>query len=226
MPDKDANRLTLNAKRIISSQRLGGRGGYSLIELLIVIAIFGITISLVTASYLTFERNQRFKNAALQLKNDIRYAQNQALSGMKGAGVGDFCDTDKTLGGWYVYLAVGATSYEMRGVCFTEDSDTGEISNESTFGLKTIGLPRGVQICGLSTGLPTNVLFQPLGNDALFYNANSTPLFFDTVTDTIKPSLGDNELTVSLNSALASGTYNVVVQKTGEVNENKSVSGC
>ncbi len=200
--------------------------GYSLIELLIVIAIFGITISLVTASYLTFERNQRFKNAALQLKNDIRYAQNQALSGMKGAGVGDFCALDKTLGGWYISLVVGASSYQMRGVCYSFDADTGQISGETPFGIKTINLPRGVLICGLSTGLPTNILFQPLGSDALFYSASSTPPFFDVTTDAIKPSLGSTDLTISLNSALASGTYNVIVQKTGEVNENKSVSGC
>ena len=59
--------------------------GFTLIELLVVITLFAITSTLITASYLTFEKNQRIKSAAQTLKNDLRFAQNKALAGDKGA---------------------------------------------------------------------------------------------------------------------------------------------
>src|SRR3990167_10709224 len=69
--------------------------GFTLIELLIVISIFGLTASLITASYLTFERNQRLKAAAQKIKTDVRFTQNKALTGDKGLG-SDPCVTPNT----------------------------------------------------------------------------------------------------------------------------------
>jgi len=206
--------------------------GYSLIELLVVIAIFGITISLVTASYLTFERNQRFKNAAFQLKNDIRYAQNQALTGVKGADTGAVCPrtTTSVLGGWYISMTLPlSTSYQLSGVCLTVDAATGGITAQTTFGSKTINLPRGVRICTISTNQNTNILFQalPTGANATFFNGNATPPFYNQASGNLVGQIGAGSvLTISLNSVSSSGTYNVVVQPTGEVNETKIASGC
>src|SRR3990167_7502376 len=60
------------------------KAGFTLIELLIVITLFAITSSLITASYITFEKNQRIRNAAQTLKNDLRFTQNKSLAGDKG----------------------------------------------------------------------------------------------------------------------------------------------
>src|SRR3990167_10534720 len=100
------------------------RKGFGLIEFMIVITVFGIATAVITASFLTFERNQRLKSAASMLKNDIRLVQNKALSGDKGVDDGDpthFCQQDAThiLGGWYVNAAKAASSYSLAGVCLT-----------------------------------------------------------------------------------------------------------
>ena len=130
--------------------------GYSLIELLVVISIFGITITLVTASYLTFERNQRFKNTALQLKNDIRFVQNKTLASDKSST--KCAMAGYTLVGWYLSFTTGATTYTYNSDCKTpagtEDQDSPVF--------KTVSLPKGMTICGFSTGVAANVFFQPL----------------------------------------------------------------
>lgn len=221
------NRIVLRSRKsIYYSQFTIHRFGYSLIELLIVIAIFGITISLVTASYLTFERNQRFKNAALQLKSDIRYAQNLAVTGEKGADSEPICpkDTAHALGGWYLRLTQpNATSYELSGMCLTKDA-SGNITGQSIFGTKTLILPRGVRVSGISSGPSTSIFFQPLGQDAIFTTttpSSVSPSTFFNADGTWRASTSSAPLTITLNSTSASGTYNVIVQSTGEVNETK-----
>lgn len=62
---------------------MGRSKGFSLIELLISITIFGILVGIGMASYNEFNKTQTLKQAALNLKNDLRVAQNKALSGEK-----------------------------------------------------------------------------------------------------------------------------------------------
>ena len=78
--------------------------GFTLIELLVVITLFGIVSTLITASYTTFERNQRIRNATQTLKNDLRLVQNKALAGDKGAN--SECPVASTLVGWYVFFNI------------------------------------------------------------------------------------------------------------------------
>src|SRR3989344_5335694 len=94
------------------------RKGFGLIEFMIVITVFGIATAVITASFLTFERNQRLKSAASMLKNDIRLVQNKALAGDKGL-VGDpsSCTSDKVLVGWYVQIIPDTDSYRLEGTC-------------------------------------------------------------------------------------------------------------
>src|SRR3990167_2041470 len=74
-----------NTRYLILNTRYRKSRGFTLIELLVVITLFAITSTLITASYTTFERNQRIRNAAQTLKNDLRLVQNKALAGDKGA---------------------------------------------------------------------------------------------------------------------------------------------
>src|SRR4030042_6751224 len=93
--------------------------GFTLIELLVVITIFGIITSLITASYVTFERGQRLRNAAETLKSDIRLVQNKALSGDKStvSNCVEDSNTKTTLIGWYLVVDNEATGYTISSDC-------------------------------------------------------------------------------------------------------------
>jgi prepilin-type N-terminal cleavage/methylation domain-containing protein len=207
------------------------QSGFSLIELLIVIAIFGITASVITASFLNFERNQRLKSAALQLKNDLRLAQNSALSGNKGA-VGGICNPTVTnleilLVGWYVTLDATDGSndrYIISGDCNVSGA-------EQPFDTKTILMPTGIKIDSLyfnsdctplSFPLPVNVLFEPLKSGVTFHDSRFSPPSFPFY-------LGDGSYAHQLNvgSPLCmklkfnTSSYKVVILPSGEINEIK-----
>ena len=57
--------------------------GFTLIELLIVIAIIGILSAISIPSFSSFNTNQRLSQAAKQVKQDLRSAQNRAINGVK-----------------------------------------------------------------------------------------------------------------------------------------------
>ncbi len=206
------------------------RQGFGLIEFLIVIAIFGLSVSLITASFLTFERNQRVKNAARQLKSDLRLAQNKASSGDKGIGTGLLClstVTPETLVGWYVNMTAGSSSYTIAGDCL---KSTGETS----FGSKTINLPRGVKLrastdnpAGITNGIYTpssaNILFQPLTNKTTFLSL--APPFYGNYAQGIFKAGAvldlTNNLVITLIGEQSGVTYQVTITPSGEINENK-----
>lgn len=201
------------------------REGYSLIELMIVISIFGITISLITASYLTFERNQKFRNGALQLKSDVRFAQNKALSGDKSATA---CsgDPNSTLIGWYITVSnLVPAKYSIYSDCKTAGVETKDLLTS------TLELPKGVTICEVKAGGASlsnqyaYVLFQPLSSSASFYSSvlpTTYPPFADA-NNVLLPGLSASSLTISfVNQGTVCntpGTYQVVIQSTGQVNE-------
>lgn len=194
--------------------------GFSLIELLIVIAIFGLTVSLVTAAFITFDRNQKLRNAALQLKSDLRQAQNKALSGDKGSGSA-VCPSTSTLGGWYIQISTDPSSgnngkYTLVGDCRTGAAD-------SSFAAQTFLLPGGVTVSTTNLGAISNVavFFQPLTSGVTFHNAGLVPPFFDSSGNLVNQLGAGGVLTITLTSAMGSGTYQVVVSSSGEINESK-----
>src|SRR3990167_6289045 len=119
------------------------RYGFSLIELMVVVSLFGLAASLITASYLSFEKNQRLRSGANLLKSDLRLIQNKATSGDEGAG-GAVCNaTADRLGGWYLSIEKDGTSYAYGGVC----ADGGDWATEVTFDVKSqVNLPQGTKI--------------------------------------------------------------------------------
>ena len=205
------------------------RKGFGLIEFMIVITVFGIATAVITASFLTFERNQRLKSAALMLKNDIRLVQNKALSGDKGVVGADstkYCASGNTLAGWYLKIDASSDngSYIIAGDC--KDSS----GNETAFNVKSVSLPRGVRFptspppyvisCGVFNDAYGTIFYQPLTYNASFHN-NSVPPFLSagSPVNTL-PCTGD-DLVVTLQTTQGVNTYQVIVQPSGEVNEQK-----
>ena len=200
--------------------------GFGLIEFMIVITVFGIATAVITASFLTFERNQRLKSAASMLKNDIRLVQNKALSGDKGVndgsgGLPNYCPDDSLLVGWYVKITDEALSYTISGDCLTP-------TGEADFSSKDISLPRNVKIDSISYDIssPTevNVLFRPLSSSVSIHDqlADGPPPDFLDDAENLKNILGSpSDLVITLSAPNVTNPYQVIVRPTGEVNEQK-----
>ena len=217
--------------------------GFTLIELLVVITLFAITSSLITASYITFEKNQRIRNAAQTLKNDLRFTQNKSLAGDKGVSNVSSSDCTDTIGtsqccpnhlgsddyylvGWAVTFDPAQTSsYTFVGICKNKTNNA-----ESSFGSKTVTYPSGVtlnnnapntgiKIGGSIQNSTVKVLFRPL-NTSISLHTNSAPPFTNAsgVLINTAPSAGD--LTIELMGEQTSNLNIVTVRTTGEISGN------
>ena len=193
--------------------------GFSLIELLVVVSLFGITASLITAAYLSFERSQRIKSAASALKSDLRLVQNQAYSGDKGAG--GLCSATSSLGGWYLSLKQGDNTYTIGGDCITGTSESG-------FLVKTISLPRDIVVNKIfydpnpSLSLPLAIFYRPLSGIVSFHNASYGVDFLQDDGVTLRnplPQPPQSAVTIQLANSDKTRCYQVKIELTGEVNE-------
>lgn len=218
----NAMRLATKVKKGFTRQSFFKKNlvGFTLIELLIVITLFGLSTSMITASYLTFEKNQRVKTAALNLKNDLRLAQNYALSGYKGVG-SDLCSDTQQLIGWYIKLTNDASAYHIAGACIP---GSGQIIIQD----KIVTLPKGVTIASYQVGsggiinTPNAdffVLFQPLRNAPSFHNS---PIFTDVnfVLTNLIGSQPQHQMVITLSGN--GGQYQVNVNgDSGEIGASK-----
>lgn len=227
---------TINGKqetRNLANKSFKLRLGFTLIELLIVISIFAITTSLITASYLTFERNQRLKAAAQKIKTDLRFAQNEALSGNKGVeSPPSSCIelTATTLVGYYMEL----TAKEGENEVYTVSGYCSGSNNNFDFNVRAVSLSRGVKINLIKHGgldisktsdpnaKPVIILFRPLAHDVTFWNEEFSRPFDDNgqLLGGAYPQTGD--LTIEL--CREKTPYFVIIRTTGEVYESQQLT--
>ena len=194
------------------------KNAFTLIELLVVITLFGIVSTLITASYTTFERNQRIRNAAQTLKNDLRLVQNKALAGDKGAN--SECPQTSTLVGWYVKFDTTSgqtSSYTYAGVCNTGGTET-------SFSSKTVTYPSGVTLhsidigAGAYTGI-VKALFKPVSTGVSLHDNNAPP-FLKANGDLDHTTSQTGNLVVRLkDQQSASAKYQITVRTSGEVSD-------
>lgn len=212
---------------------------------MVVVSLFGISASLITASYLSFERNQRIKSAANNFKNDLRLIQNSAISGNHGASDGTFIlggsnntycpvDSTHTLGGWYLNMLQGSTTYTIGGDCIT-----GLIGfAETKFAQKTFSLSKDTQIRKISysgnTGVtePVAIFYRPLTKD-VSYHFSSTVIgispnldFLDDTSGSPKGHLQNPPqsaaLVVEFSNTAGNKCSRVTIELSGEVNGDNS----
>lgn len=217
--------------------------GFSLIELVVVIALFTITTIAVTTSYVSFQGRETLKAAALTLKSDLRQVQNSAQSGDKASNESIYGCVSTTgtspntvidshiLGGWYLSVAFGGSSYTITGICL----DTTSTYGESTFGPRTVNLPTGVTAssitctqCGVGTTFGAGdvlvVFFKSLITDISIFKYNpipALPAFFNT-SGVLTPNLNfgvGGEAVITLNST--DGNYEIHINQVGEIHEVK-----
>ncbi len=121
--------------------------GFTLIELVVVIAIMGVLASFLLPSFSELIKKQKLEQATEQVKNDLRVVQNRALTGTK----------QDEYSGWGLILSANSQTYQFCG-----RTDSGCI-NES--GLPTQSLPEGIVIKQTTAG--GKVVFQTITAEVL-----------------------------------------------------------
>ena len=151
--------------------------GFTLIELLISISIMAILVTGAVSNYNRYNSHEKIQQTALNLQNDLRYAQNQAVSGVKPSGC-------TTLVGYEVRF-LSSTQYSSQADCQPE----GLVSPAST-----VTLSNGVVI----VGSPSDILFGVLSRGTL--TADTNIIFTDSSSSYYY------EVTVSQSGNINSGT--------------------
>jgi prepilin-type N-terminal cleavage/methylation domain-containing protein len=117
--------------------------GFTIIELLIVIAVFGVLTAAMSTPLSTLLAQSAVKDSVLTVKNGLRRAATQAMVGHQGDSWGiHLSDSDG--------CALPAKKIHIfRGAAFTSATDT----------IETIDLPAGASITALSIGGGCDVTF-------------------------------------------------------------------
>lgn len=95
--------------------------GFTLLELLVVVSILVLLFGVGIASFNTFNRRERLKQAALNFKSTLRFAQTRAISAEKPAS----CVTNNST---FVGIRIEFTSnsYTVKHVCSDGNAGTDE----------------------------------------------------------------------------------------------------
>lgn len=120
--------------------------GFTIIELMVVVAIMALVFGLGYAQYQNFNRRQILNQAALNLKNDLRDAQNRSLSGEKPT----ICGVN-ILGGYKVKIDTAVNNLYFISVACPETSEAP---------IKSVTLPQNVNFSSRPT--PNPILFKVL----------------------------------------------------------------
>ncbi len=113
--------------------------GFTLIELMVAVSVGLVVTGMVIVNYNSYNTIQALKQAALTLKNDIRFVETKASTGVKPSGI---CST---LVGWNM-------TFTANGYTYTANCD-GTPSTDVT----TVSYPAGVTMTTFPT--PATVTF-------------------------------------------------------------------
>jgi prepilin-type N-terminal cleavage/methylation domain-containing protein len=144
--------------------------GYTIIELLVGITIIGFLFSAGYAAFREFSRRQSLDAVARSMRGDLRFAQEQAMSGNKPPNDATYkcgcpktdpsCGSTNYLSG-YNFKVTGGTTYEIQAVC--------SFGTPKEIVTKTVTLTSGVTI---GTPSPNPILFKVRGDGT---NISTTP---------------------------------------------------
>ena len=164
--------------------------GFTLIEVLISIAILSVIMGVSVNSYRDFQAGQELEQAAQTLRTNLRFAQSQAFGGVKPTA----CTT--TLIGWYARTQNGSTQYTINYRC--GDGSKGEVRQHEQY--RAVKL---VQDMTIVVSPNRDILFQPVNRDTVFLaNAEMEDPPFSAGTDfviTLRKNGKDKIVTVRSN---------------------------
>jgi prepilin-type N-terminal cleavage/methylation domain-containing protein len=203
------------------------KNGFTFIELIIATAILLSLVGFGTASYVNFNERQVLEQAARDLKNNLRVAQQNAITGVKDNAL---CDPDgagptpaETFRGWCMSPVTTSAAYQIYGVCDTNEND-GTVPRTFPGNANIIPVPlsNGVTLSAkaaksgvwgnLNDTSNTRVRFNVFGNNTQL--ADDTYVKVTYCLGSTFPSLGDRKY------------YAVTVRKSGEIIDEGFTSDC
>jgi len=116
-----------NIKKQISNKK----NGYTLIEILVALAIIGLLFSFGYVSFRDFSRRQEVSGAAKGIQGDLRLAQGDAISGQKSSGCSGVLDG-------YSFLVAPPSEYKIQANCGAAPIDVKDVTLPSDV---TISVP-------------------------------------------------------------------------------------
>lgn len=218
--------------------------GFTFIELIVATGIMLSLVGFGAASYVNFNEHQLLEQAAKNLKNTMRVAQQNAVSGVKDNTICTDPVTGKvqTFRGWCMSPKRDSTgpttpgntfnSYEIYGVCDTDEgvTTTAPVAFPSESNIDPVTLPEGISLTTRSfspnaVGGGQNkihVYEENSDNSRTRFNVfgNDVRLADDTFTKVVYclqgsfPSLGNQNI------------YQITIQKSGEINDDGFVNAC
>lgn len=222
--------------------------GFTFIELIVATGILLGLVGFGTASYVNFNERQILENAAKDLKNTLRVAQENAIAGVKD---NEECDPDfdqatgvngptpaETFRGWCVSpgYAPSATApsagdpfdtYQIYGVCDTNEDGIGVRVFPAAGQIQAIPLPEGVALTTRAFHRdPVSGAVVPLPdnteNGRARFNVfgNDVRLTDDTYTKVVYCLQG------SFPSLGTDDTYQITINQSGEINDDGFVDEC
>lgn len=188
--------------RVVRILRLGqwllARRGFSLIEILVVVAISSLLLGAAIPSFRSFQATQDLEQAKQTLETNLRFAHSQALGGIKS---GANCTTGSPpppLLGWFI-RSTDPFTYGIFVRCENQDPQL----------YRSVSLPPGV-ILAITNGV--DIIFQPNNQDVLFGNAGSG-------ASPIIPDISITEGVITVSSAGVGRAFEVHVRLTGDIFE-------
>jgi len=140
-----------NALKLGLAQKKRFQGGFTLIEVLVIIAIIVILSGVVFINYRSSEKTLALQRAANKLAQDIRRVQEMAIAAQV------CCGGTVPPGGYGIYLGnVNDTSY----ILYADKNNSGDYSPAGNERIETINLEQGVKISLLNPSSPS-INFKP-----------------------------------------------------------------
>ncbi|MBI4137142.1 type II secretion system protein [Candidatus Roizmanbacteria bacterium] len=206
---------------------------FTLVEILITIAVVGAAVGIGTASYVSFNERQVVEQAALTLRNNFRSIQQRALSGQKDIAICEEAGNPLPLAGWCFSPQENTDGdqdrYLLYGACGPKVADNEmQPFPETADEAEQVEMPDGVRITNFvnnaNATIGGRILFVAGSNRVNISAVNpadpTTFLPFEEIVYCIEGDLP------TLGVPGAENVYEIRVRDTGDIVDNGFVGAC